>query len=55
MKIFGMLLIITAGTALGNCAGNDLRKRYRILLELKNWIKEVKAALVFFSEEHQKP
>lgn len=29
-----MLFIITAGTALGNTAGNDLRKRYQALLEL---------------------
>lgn len=54
MKIFGMLLIITAGTALGNCAGNDLRKRYRILMELNLLIGFLKGEFRYGAEPMEK-
>ena len=54
MKILGMLLIITAGTALGNSAGNDLRKRYRSLMELNLLMGFLKGELFYGADPLEK-
>ena len=54
MKILGMLLIITAGTALGNSAGNDLRKRYRSLMELNLLMGFLKGELCYGADPLEK-
>ncbi len=54
MKVLGMLLIIMAGTALGNCAGNDLRKRYRCLMELNLLMGFLKGELRYGADPLEK-
>lgn len=54
MKVLGMLLIITAGTALGNSAGNDLRKRYRSLMELNLLMGFLKGELCYGADPLEK-
>lgn len=49
-----MLLIIMAGTALGNSVGNDLRKRYRILMELNLLMGFLKGELSYGSDPLEK-
>ena len=50
MKYLGMLLILTAGTALGANAGSSLRKRYHSWMELKMLVGVLKGELQYGSD-----